>query len=60
MRVPKGGSSCSKCEYLASPTTCGNDCFVEWNYGDNKLPAPADCYCCDFFETEKPMGRLDK
>lgn len=49
MRVPKGGSDCAKCEYLTSPTTCGNEGFVKWN-GSPTLPAPADEYCCDLYE----------
>lgn len=49
MRVPKGGSSCASCEYLASDTTCGNDGFIAWN-GSANLPAPKDEYCCDLYE----------
>lgn len=53
MRVPKGGSDCAKCEYLGSGgKTCTNKGFVMWN-GADRLPAPADEYCCDFFEPEK-------
>src|SRR5580658_7765373 len=52
MQVPKGGADCAKCRFLASPTTCGNAAFVKWN-GSNKLPAPADQYCCDLFEWAK-------
>lgn len=53
MRVPKGGSMCARCEFLSSPTTCGNKGFVEWN-GGAKLPDPADEYCCDLYEIAKP------
>jgi hypothetical protein len=52
MRVPKGGSSCAKCKFLASPTTCGNRGFIQWN-GGSKLPAPADQYCCDLYEVAR-------
>lgn len=48
MRVPKGGSMCANCEYLASPTECGNKGFIKWN-GGAKLPHAADEYCCDLY-----------
>lgn len=51
MRVPKGGSSCASCEYLASDTTCGNKGFIKWN-GSPNLPAPKDEYCCDLYEID--------
>jgi len=52
MRVPKGGSSCAKCEYLGNDSkTCNNKFFIFWN-GSNKLPAPADEYCSDWFEAK--------
>ena len=50
MRVPKGGSSCAKCEYLADRVTCGNKGFAKWNGGTGKLPYPANEYCCDLYE----------
>jgi hypothetical protein len=50
MRVPKGGSSCSSCEYLGdNQKTCKNDYFTRWNQS-NVLPAPADEYCSDWYE----------
>lgn len=49
MVVPKGGSMCANCRFLKSPTTCGNEKFIQWN-GSPKLPAPADKYCCDLYE----------
>src|SRR6185312_4331298 len=52
MKVPKGGSSCSKCKFLATPTTCGNKGFIKWN-GEAKLPAPSNEYCCDLYEIAK-------
>lgn len=53
MRVPKGGSDCAKCEYVSEDgTACSNKGFVMWN-GSNKLPAPPDEYCCDFFEAKQ-------
>lgn len=48
MEVPKGGSNCDKCEYLAGPRQCGEEHFVAWN-GSDKIPAATDRYCCDFF-----------
>lgn len=53
MRVPRGGSRCGNCRFLASPTTCGNDGFIEWNGGPD-LPAPKDEYCCDLYEHGRP------
>lgn len=54
MRVPKGGSSCAKCEYLKDHEKglCGNKYFIAWN-GSNKIPAPIDEYCSDWFEEEE-------
>lgn len=49
MRVTKGGSMCANCEYLADAKTCENKYFIRWN-GTGKLPAPADEFCCDFWE----------
>jgi hypothetical protein len=50
MRVPKGGSSCSNCEYLGQDEkSCTNKYFIKWN-GGPKLPAPADSYCSDWYE----------
>src|SRR6185312_3258471 len=62
MKVPKGGSSCSKCRFLATPTTCGNKGFIKWN-GEAKLPAPSNEYCCDLYEVAKGYadgGRIHK
>lgn len=52
MRVPRGGSNCAKCKYLASPRDCGNDGFRKWN-GTGRLPDPAEEYCCDLYETAR-------
>ena len=50
MKVPKGGSDCAKCEYVSrNEKRCLNGDFQKWN-GSEFLPAPADEYCCDFFE----------
>lgn len=48
MKVPKGGSSCSSCEYLKDGE-CINKHFIEWN-GSGKLPAMPDEYCSDWYE----------
>lgn len=51
IRVPKGGSSCSSCEYLGEDRkTCRNPYFISWNGGSNKLGAPADEFCSDWYE----------
>lgn len=53
MRVPKGGSSCAKCEYLGKDgASCTNKYWIKWNNGNAKLPAPADEYCSDYFEAK--------
>jgi hypothetical protein len=50
MRVPKGGSSCSSCEYLGEDKkSCTNTHFIKWN-GSGTLPAPPDEYCSDWYE----------
>ena len=50
MKVPLGGSDCLKCEYLGMDSkTCKKEEFINWNNHDNRLPAPANSYCCDFF-----------
>jgi hypothetical protein len=50
MRVPKGGSSCSKCEYLAdNQTECKNKYFKRW-HGSATIPGKIDEYCSDWFE----------
>lgn len=49
MRVPKGGSNCDKCEYLAGRQKCGEEHFIQWN-GSDEIPISTDSYCCDFFE----------
>lgn len=49
MQVPKGGSMCANCKFLAGPDQCGNQGFITWN-GSPQLPAPADEYCCDLYE----------
>jgi hypothetical protein len=57
LRVPKGGSDCSKCKYLSKDSKhCGNEFFQDWRASlghteDSALiPYAADEYCCDVFE----------
>ena len=51
MRVPKGGSNCTKCEYVSrDKKKCHNPYFQAW-LGTSTLPDPADVYCCDWFES---------
>jgi len=53
MVVPKGGSSCAKCEYLGDDKkTCTNEYFIKWN-GSELIPAPIDEYCSDWFDWHK-------
>jgi len=53
MKVPKGGSSCSKCRFVgADLKTCGNPYYRKY-YGTDKLPYPADEFCSDWFEVGK-------
>lgn len=58
LRVPKGGSMCADCRFLATSKTCGNPRFVEWN-GSPRLPAPANEYCCDLYEPRTAKRRAD-
>lgn len=51
MRVPKGGSDCSKCRYFKAPQTCRNEYFQKWR-GSDRIPAPPDEYCSDWFEAK--------
>lgn len=53
MEVPKGGSSCASCRYVSEDgMKCGNPGFQAWQTDEGveapeRLPAPADSYCCD-------------
>lgn len=52
MRVPKGGSSCASCKFVSEDKLrCSNEYFIKWN-GSDVLPAPADEYCTDWYETK--------
>lgn len=56
MRVPKGGSNCAKCEYLAdNKTDCTNEYFQKWN-GSPVIPGKIDEYCSDWFIAKKDMA----
>lgn len=59
MEVPKGGSCCTKCEYLnADKKTCSSQYFIRWEgpnkpAGSAKIPMPdgdPTRYCSDWFE----------
>lgn len=53
MRVTKGGSMCGNCEYwIKGGNLCGNKYWIQWNDGDNKIPYPADEYCCNWWESK--------
>lgn len=49
MKVPKGGSNCVSCEYYEGNNLCGNEYFKKW-MGSNKIPAPPEEYCSDWYE----------
>jgi broad specificity phosphatase PhoE len=57
MKVPKGGSDCEKCEYLAAnQTDCTNEAWLAWRKKQGaakpeEIPEKIDEYCCDFFST---------
>ena len=58
MVVPKGGSSCASCRFLGEDgKTCTNPYFQEWAETD-RLPAPADQYCSDWFQTREDEGDI--
>lgn len=60
MKVPKGGSICSKCEYLRDDKkTCRNKFFIAWESprgdkpaGSDVIPGPIDEYCSDWFHAK--------
>lgn len=54
MVVPKGGSCCATCEYVAG-NRCTNKGFIQWNSTD-LIPAPVDSYCCDLYEIGKEVA----
>ncbi len=59
MKVPKGGSVCSKCKFVSDDKKhCGNEYFQKWQKSmgaedPSLLPEPGDEYCCDVFATQK-------
>ena len=51
--VPRGGSMCANCKFLTDDKeNCKNEYFIKWN-GSEKLPAPANRYCCDQWEADR-------
>ena len=55
LRVPKGGSSCSSCEYWnADQQICNSEYYQAWA-GTNKIPYPADEYCTDWYEPKEKL-----
>jgi len=49
-KVPKGGSSCKNCEYLAdNKKDCTNKDFIAWNHGP-EIPGKIDEYCSIWWE----------
>ena len=53
MRVPRGGSSCASCKFHKEEgNRCTNFYFKKW-HGSDKIPAPADQFCSDWYESER-------
>lgn len=50
-KVPKGGSSCSSCEYLVNGS-CTNRFYIAWN-GSGNIPQPTDEFCSDWYEPKQ-------
>ena len=56
LKVPKGGSACSKCKFLSEDGKhCGSEYFQRWHKSVGAkdpalIPEPADQYCCDVYE----------
>jgi hypothetical protein len=54
--VPKGGSKCANCEYLADDkVSCHNEDFIAWEgpdkpSGSSKIPGKIDEYCSIWWE----------
>jgi hypothetical protein len=60
MRVPRGGSMCANCRYLAdNKTDCKNKYFQEWN-GSEKIPGKIEEYCSDWYEPRHSVAGLIK
>lgn len=57
MPVPKGGSSCSNCEYVdAENHSCRSEHYQKWNGGSGKLPdRDLDSLCSDWWKAAKPL-----
>lgn len=57
-KVPKGGSRCSNCEYLAdNKKDCNNENFIAWDgpgkpAGSPEIPGKIDEYCSIWWEEE--------
>ena len=57
MQVPVGGSSCSKCVfYNPDGNRCRSRDYQRY-YGTDKIPAPPDQFCSDWFETSRVAER---
>ena len=69
MPVPKGGSSCAKCEYLQDDKKrCKSAGFIAWDgakanppkpKGSDVIPAPIDSYCSNWFDWTARPGRSE-
>jgi len=57
-KVPKGGSNCKNCEYLAdNKKDCTNKDFIAWNHGP-EIPGKIDEYCSIWWENGE--GRKER
>lgn len=54
MKVTKGGSMCANCKYyyVSDGPKCDNAHWNKWSQ-TTLIPAPADEYCCDWWEPNK-------
>lgn len=51
--TPEGGSSCASCRFVSADLShCSNEFFTQW-HESTKLPAPANTFCCDWWEENK-------
>ena len=57
-RVPKGGSCCQNCKWVRGKDTCTNKYYQEWS-GADKIPAPLDEYCSDWWESQDSSTTAD-
>ena len=65
MQVPKGGSMCKNCKFLADAENriCSEPNFIAWDGGDekpegsDKIPYAIDSYCSDWYQPRKKLDQ---